>query len=285
MTRIARQLVFFAAAVLTSAGAAAQPVETEIPGVTVELLELRVAAGALRLAVKLVNTTEAVTAPVGITFSDIVLVDSKKKTKASGLRGADGHFVAGPITDWAEGGRWWGKLPPKGEAVLWMYFAAVPPGTVLTVQIPKAFPFDDVPVSEGAGKVFSATTATSTPAGFTLSLVSARRVGDEMRVRMRIAPAPGAAARALEAEVLMADVFVFDSQGKRKFSLMKDSAGIFVAQPTTDKGQGGRLSLNMVTGTQLVALTFMAPAEDVSVVDIIVPRFLPLEGVKLAAGG
>jgi len=36
----------------------------------------------------------------------------------------------------------------------------------MTVEVPQVFPFENVPVTEGAGKVFASTTAGSTPAGF-----------------------------------------------------------------------------------------------------------------------
>ena len=43
------------AALLVPTGAQAQPVETEVPGVTAEVVELRQAGGVLRLAVRFVN--------------------------------------------------------------------------------------------------------------------------------------------------------------------------------------------------------------------------------------
>lgn len=285
MAHILRCVVVFASLVLMPSAAAAQPMETEIPGVTAELLELRVSNGVLRLAIRFVNTTAAATAPVGIKFSDIVLIDSKAKTKTLGFTDPAGRYVGGPITDWGDGGRWWPKLPPKGEAIFWMYFPPVPAGTVLTVQMPKAFPFENVKVTEGTGTVTSAQKAVSTPAGFTASLVSAQREGQELRVRMRLEPSAGAAGRVLDADVLMADVFAFDPVGKRKFTLIKDTDGNFMAQPTTDKGNGGRLFLNTVSATRLMAFTFLAPPADVAAVDIIIPKFVPFEGVKLAGTG
>jgi hypothetical protein len=285
MARVLCTIAAFAFLVLSASTATAQPAETEIPGVTAELLELRASGGALRLAIGFVNTTNAETAPVEIKVREAVLLDSKALTKTFGLADQAGRYVAGPITDWSEGGRWWPKLPPKGEAIFWMYFRSVPPGTVVTVQMPKTLPFENVKVTEGAGTVTSPQQASSTPAGFTASLVSAERKGEELRVRMRLEPAPDAASRALDAEVLMADVFAFDAAAARKFMLMKDTDGNFLAQPTTDRGSGGRLFLNTVSATRLISFTFVAPPPDVTSVDILIPRFLPFEGVKIGSSG
>jgi hypothetical protein len=282
VAHILRPILVCATLVLMASVATAQPVKTRMPGITAELLELRVSRGVLRLAMRLVNTTAAPIGPVEIKFAQIVLIDAKARTQTFGFTDPAGRYVAGPVTDWAEGGRWSPKLAANSEAIFWMYFPPVPAGTILTVQVPKAFSFDKVMVTEGTGTVASAQKAVSTEVGFTASLVSVEREGQQLRVRMRLESSAGAAGHVMEPEVLMAEVSAFDPVGKRKFMLMKDSDGNFMAEPITDKGNGGRLDLNTVSDARLITFTFVAPPGDVAAVDIILPKFVPLEGVKLA---
>ena len=44
----------------------------------------------------------------------------------------------------------------------------------MNVEVPYVFPFENVPVTKGAGKLFVSTTAGSTPGGVRATLVSAR---------------------------------------------------------------------------------------------------------------
>ena len=55
-------------------------------------------------------------------------------------------------------------LPPGQQGVLWAYFDALPAGTVVSVEVPQMFPFEDVTVTEGPGTLLSASSAKSTPA-------------------------------------------------------------------------------------------------------------------------
>ena len=81
----------------------AEPVETEIPGVTAELLELRTDGAVTRLLVRYANggSEEAES-----TFEarQITLVDAKSKKKHSPIVDANSATVAGPIVDDIGGG-------------------------------------------------------------------------------------------------------------------------------------------------------------------------------------
>ena len=93
----------------------------------------------------------------------VVLVDVKSKKKHFPIKDANGQFVGGPIGDSIDGGRIFVTLPPGQPGVLWTYFDALPAGTVVSVEVPQMFPFEDVVVTEGAGTLLSATEAKSTP--------------------------------------------------------------------------------------------------------------------------
>lgn len=284
--RAARRLVLAVLLVAPVLGVA-EPIETEISGVTAELLQLRQDGGVLRLAVRYRNTTASeIRFGTAIEYRAVTLVDAKTKQKHFALRDADGRFLAGPISDWNDGGRWWPKLPPHGEAVMWLFFEPVASGTVLSVSVPKTFPFDDVTVTEGAGSVFLPGSVSSTPAGLTAQLVSAKRADQEVKVRLKIERAtPEVDIPA--ADLLFRDVFVFDPVSKRKYPLLKDSAGNYQAQPSSDTNEGGRLFLNSIKpgSASLISMTFMAPPDDVQTADLVLPRFVPFEGVVLSGAG
>ena len=85
-------------------------------------------------------------------------------------------------------------------------------------------------------------------------------------------------------------VFLFDPVAKRKYPLVKDTEGDFQAQPLAVKGDGGRF-IHDWRKTTLVSLTFQAPPDTVQRADLLLPQFLPFEGVTIeglggaAAGG
>lgn len=286
--------LLFSAVLFAPPVAQAQPVETELAGVTAEVLELRQMGGVLRLAVRFANSGPK---PLDFNRYDvgrIVLVDVKSKKKHFPLKDANGQFIGGPIGDWLAGGRIVLKVPPKQGTVLWAYFEPVAPGTVMTVEVPFVFPFDNVPVTEGAGKVFASGTAATTPGGALATLVSAKRADQVVNVRLRLAAAPGETAGTLHnlfnSYFIFQDVFLFDPVSKRKYPMVKDTEGNFQGQPLTVKLDGGRFILDW-SKTTLVSLTFQAPPDTVQRADLLLPQFLPFEAVTIegmggaAAGG
>jgi hypothetical protein len=280
MVRVACAVLLFS----TPMSASAQPVETEIPGVTAELIELRQHEGVLRLAVRLVNTTSKATpAGTAIRFADITLIDLKGKTKYSGMKDPEGRFLAGPLSDAGDGGRWWVALPAEAEATIWLLFGPLPAGSLVSVQLPHMFPFENVSVAEGPSEVFSSTGTRSTPSGLTAKLVSAVRTKTgEVRVRLRI----DRGSSVFDGPVLRyQDVALIRHDEKQLYPLLQDTSGNFVAQPVTDRGDGGRLWLNTLSPgkTVLMSLTFVGPADPVETVDLLLPGFLPIVGVEIVA--
>lgn len=273
---------------LAPAASPAQPVETEVPGVTAEVVELRQADGVLRLAVRFANSADKTQAFDRYTFDRIVLVDVKSKKKHFPLKDANGQYIGGPIGDWMSGGRILLKIPQQKASVLWAYFEAVAPGSVMTVEVPSVFPFENVPVTEGSGKLLASATAGSTPAGVRATLVSATRADEVLNVRLRIEPERGETADTLhnrfDSYFMFKDVFLFDPVAKRKYPLVKDTEGFFQAQPLTVKMDGGRFIHDWRKAT-LVSLTFQAPPDTVQQADLLLPQFLPFEAIAIKGLG
>jgi len=274
---------------ITPAAAQTQPAETELAGVTAEVVELRQSGGVLRLAVRFANA-EADTANFNAyEVSRVVLVDAKSKKKHLPLKDANGHWVAGPIGDDVAGGRIQLKIPARQSTVAWAYFEPVAAGSVMTVEVPYVFPFENVPVTEGPGKVFASGTARTTPGGGLATIVSAKRGDQVLNVRLRLSPDRGQA-ELLDAYMRFKHVFLFDPVAKRKYPLVKDSEGDFQAQPIQVKGDGGSFIFDW-RKTMLVSLTFQAPPDTVQRADLLLPQFLPFEGLTIeglggaAAGG
>jgi outer membrane protein OmpA-like peptidoglycan-associated protein len=277
-------LLFAALLLLIPTAVGAQPVETEVAGVTAEVLELRQTGGLLRLAVRFANGDGKTASFSRYEAARIVLVDVKSKKKHFPLKDADGQYIAGPIGDWIDGGRIALKVPNRQATVLWAYFEPVAPGSVMTVEVPYVFPFENVPVTEGTGKVFASGTAGSTPGGALATLVSATRADQVLNVRLRLAPEPGQNVDLLSSYFMFRDVFLFDPVAKRKYPLVKDAEGNFQGQPLTVKGDGGSFILNWGR-TTLVSLTFQAPPDTVQRADLLLPQFLPFEAVTIEGLG
>jgi outer membrane protein OmpA-like peptidoglycan-associated protein len=283
--------ILCALSLFTPTGAQAQPIETEQAGVTAELLELRQSGGILRLAVRFANANPTGTANFNAyEVSRIVLVDAKSKRKYLPIRDANNHPVAGPIGDDIDGGRIQLKIPSRQSTVVWAYFEPVAAGSVMRVEVPYVFPFENVPVAEGSGKVFASDAARTTPGGGMATVVSAKRGDQVLNVRLRLTAEQGQAAQLLDSYLRYKHVFLFDPIAKRKYPLVKDTDGDFQAAPIQVKGDGGSYIFDW-RKTTLVSLTFQAPPDTVQQIDLLLPQFLPVEGLRIeglggaAAGG
>ena len=283
---------FLFAALLFNVPAFAQttPVETEIDGVTAQLLELRQSGGMLRLAVRFTNNEAKMAESGRFTVGRIVLVDVKSKKKFLPVKDAEGQFIGGPLADSLDGGRIGLKIPARQSTVLWAYFEPVPAGTVMSVQVPNVFPFENVPVTEGPGKVFTGSAASSTPGGAVATIVSATRADQVLTVRLRFAAEKGQSPDLMSPYFMFENVFIFDPIGKRKYPLVKDTEGIYQGQPLTVKMEGGGFILDWKK-TTLVSLSFQAPPDSVQRIDLMMRQFQPFESVAVdgmggaAAGG
>jgi outer membrane protein OmpA-like peptidoglycan-associated protein len=278
-------------AALCSPGAVlGEPVETEIPGVSAEVVELRTNGGVTRLAVRYVSAGAEETQTDRFEADKIVLVDVKSKQKHFPIKDAEGRFVAGPIGDAIGGGRIYVTLPPGRPGTSWTYFEALPAGTVVSVEVPQMFPFEDVVVSEGQGTLLSANGAKSTPSGAVATLVSARRADEALKARLKLTAEPGVEVDLRSPYFEYKDVYLFDPVHKRRYPLLKDAEGLYQATPLTQKMGGGSFLPDWGKPI-LMSLTFQAPTDDVTSVDLVLPDFLPIEGVAIeglggaAAGG
>lgn len=265
--------------------AAAEPVETEIDGVTAEVAELRTSGGVTRLAVRFINSGTKQAGTDHYSVGKIVLVDAKSKQKHLPLKDASGYFIGGPIGDTTlDGGRIYVVLEAGQRGVAWAYFDALPAGTVVSVEVPQMFPFEDIVVTEGTGSLLSAGEAKSIPAGAVAMLASAKRADQALKVRLKLAAEPGVTVDLRSPYFEYKDVYLFDPAGKRKYPLLKDSEGFFQAQPLTVKMGGGRIIPDW-SKPILMSLTFQAPPDTVETVDLILPDFLPFEGVAIEGLG
>jgi outer membrane protein OmpA-like peptidoglycan-associated protein len=265
----------------------AQKVETETPGVSAEVVELRQQAGLLRLAVRLVNDTDKPAALSSqLHLSQFTLIDAKAKTKHFVIKSADGHYVGGPTSDWNDGGRWaFVSIPARSHVVVWADFEPLPVGTIVSVQIPTMFPFDGIPVSAGVSKVLSSSGAVTEIPAVTATLVSARRADQELTARLRLVAGDTGIQQA--PTILYQDVYFFDPQSKRKYPVIKDTEGNFQATPQTDKNSGGRFWLSFMKpqAVALMSLTIQSPPDTVTAGDLMIHGFLPIEGLAITGLG
>jgi OOP family OmpA-OmpF porin len=275
----ARKLAAALAFLLAAPAASAQPTETEIPDVSAEIAELRTSGGVTRLAVRYTNGG-AQERESRFEANKVAIIDTKSKQKHLPIKDADNQFVAEPLDSI---GRIYVRLPPGSQAVAWLYFDPLPAGSVVSVEVPQMFPFDDVTVTEGAGVLFSATAAKSTPGDGTATLVSAKRADEVLRARLKLAADSGEEAYRPNPYFEYKFVYLFDPASRRKYPLLKDTDGGYQAQPQTE-GMGGQSFLWWGKPT-LMSLTFQAPPDDVTSVDLILPDFLPIEGLAIEGFG
>lgn len=261
----------------------AQPAETEIDGVTAEVIELRQASGVLRLAVRFTNKGTETASFSSFEFDRITLIDAKSKRKHLPMTDANEHPIAGPILDSNNPFVISVQIPPGRSTVVWAYFGPVAPKTVMNVNLPYVFPFDDVPVTEGPAKAFSSTSAVSTPGDGVATVVSARRADQNLTVRLRLTSA-SREVDLLDAYFRYKQVFLFDPVGKRKIPLLKDTSGDLQAQPITVQGDGGSF-VHDFRKPRLLSLTFPAPPDSVKSVDLMLPQFAPFESIAIEGLG
>ena len=258
--------------------------QTEIPGVTAEITEARQYDGVLHIAITLHNSTSKdVSVPEALRYGDVVLIDKAANLKHYPMKDAAGHFLAGPIADWSEGGRWFMRLPADSNTVMWILFEPVALGSKLAVQSPHLQTFEDVLVTESAPP--SDAQIGSDASGIHGSAIEATRSDGQLKVKLKIENQ--SKSRAKGAAIRYSDVYALDAQGKRAYPLLKGSDGLFIAEPRSDGNDGGRWFLSGVNPGQQVfmSLIFQAPPDSVKNADVILPRFAPFENVAISGEG
>ncbi len=257
--------------------------ESEITGVSTRVAFLRLDDAVLHVGVVFHNTTDSpVQSSSALAFGALSIVDAKSGSKSFALRDAAGHFLAGPISDWNNGGRWFPDIAAGSEVLVWAMFEPVGSDHV-DLSVPLSQPFDAVPVTMGPPP--TAKDVGAAQGHIRAALVSATRADGQLKVRIKLTN-PGVADASGPA-VKYADAYVLDPASHKKYGLVKDADGNFLAQPISDGNDGGRLFLSEVPpgGQKFLALTFTAPPDAVRSVDIVVPWIDPIEHVEVAGAG
>jgi len=264
--------------------AQAAPRETDLAGVTADVAFLRQYNGVLHLGIVLHNSGSAnARSSQAIDYSQIVIIDAKANKKYFALKDANGHFLAGPISDWNGGGRWYPTLASGSDTIVWALFDAVP-GASVSVQGPFFHNFDNVAVASAAPSPVELASAVPP---LRASLISANRAAGQLKVQLKIVNPTKDRVKSGGSTVQYSDAYALDPQGKRNYPLLKDTQGLFMATPMSDKNNGGRWFLSYVqpSGQALVELTFQAPPDTVNTVDIVFPWFPPFEAVAIIGQG
>ena len=121
--------------------------------------------------------------------------------------------------------------------------------------------------------------------------MSAKRADQALKVRLKLAAEPGVTVDLRSPYFEYKDVYLFDPVEQAQVSAAQGQRGHLPGARRSPSG-GRRRQLHPDWGkTILMSLTFQAPPDDVTSVDLVLPDFLPFEGVAIeglggaAAGG
>ena len=220
-------------------------------------------------------------AGTAINFKDIYLIDPETDTKIFILKDANGKFLGGPVSDFNDGGRWWVKVPSRGKTILWAMFPCVSEDAALIdVVIPEIFPFEGIEVNSGVFERMNTHETNLFPAEATL--ISARRSSGAVSARMRLVNESDIKVEG--GALWYKDAYLYDFENGKKYPVLKDSDGIFIAEPLSDKNEGGRWWPSYMNdeGKSLMYLKFQAPPDHVANVDIVIPSLVPFLNVMIS---
>jgi outer membrane protein OmpA-like peptidoglycan-associated protein len=271
-------------AIAHSPPAAAAPQDTDLAGVTADISYLRQYNGVLHVGIVLHNAgAKEAASHQALDYSQVVVIDAKANKKFFPLKDANGNFLAGPISDWNGGGRWFPRLEPGSDTLVWLLFDTVSVGNPLRIEGPFFHSFSGPAVTNAPPAAGQDVTSSVPP--LRASVQSATRAEGQLKVRLKIVNP--ASARIGSHTVSYKDAYALDPQGKRNYPLLRDSQGLFLATPMADKNEGGRWFLSRIepNGLATIDLTFQAPPDNVKTVDIIFPWFGPFEAVAISGEG
>lgn len=264
--------------------ARAAPQHTDLAGVTADVAFLRQYNGVLHLGIVLHKSAgKDAVSHQAIDYSQVVVIDPQANKKSFPLKDANEHFLAGPISDWNGGGRWFPKLLPNSDTLIWVLFDAVPNDHAIRIEGPFFHSFSESGVSDAAPD--SRKDVASSVPPLRAAVESATRADGQLKVQLKVTNPGGG--RIGSHTVSYKDVYALDPKGKRNYPLLKDTQGLFLATPMADKNEGGRWFLSRIqpNGQALIDLTFQAPPDSVKSVDIIFPWFGPFEAVAISGEG
>ena len=120
--------------------------ETKWPGIAAEVTEFRRKGNTLTAKVRFRNGGAADGEP-DIKYEEVYLMDAGAGKKYSVLKDENGAYIAALRQGWKD--RWYEKVPPAQEMVIWAKFPA-PPADVkaITLQLPGVPPFDDLAIQD-----------------------------------------------------------------------------------------------------------------------------------------
>jgi len=258
-----------------------ESIETNWDGVTARLEVLQQDNCHLYAQVVFENSGSEEARPgTPIYFKDIYLLDIDTDAKIFILQDANDRYLAGPVSDFNANGRWWVSVPPGGKVILWAMFPALDGDTeMIDLVIPEIFPFEGIEITRESFTEMDSLPTNLHPAS--ANLVSARRTSSAVSVRLRRV---NDSATEVDSSALMyRDAYLYDFRNGRKYPVLKDSEGVFVAEPLSDKNEGGRWwpSYMNKTGKALMYLKFQPPPDQVASVDIVIPKLVPFLNVQL----
>lgn len=113
-------------------------------GVEADLLSVNVQNSIVTLRFKFRNTGTS-QASIKIHYKDCYIMDETNQKKYYALKDADGLYIAGPMYDQNNGGRFWYDIPAGKSKGLWIKFPEpVDKPSLITVAIPEVPPFENV---------------------------------------------------------------------------------------------------------------------------------------------
>jgi outer membrane protein OmpA-like peptidoglycan-associated protein len=264
----------------------AAPQDTDLADVTADIAFVRQYDGVMHVGIVLHNAGKRQAASSqAVDYSKVVVIDPKANKKYFPLKDANGHFLAGPISDWNGGGRWFPRLLPNSDTVMWVLFDAVSQGDAIRIEAPMVHAFENLNVTAAPPPAHPDVASILPP--LRASLQSAKRAAGQFKVRLKLVNPEKKHVRLGLPALRYADVYALDPQGKRSYPLLKGDDGRYLATPQSDKNDGGRWFLSYVqpNGQALLDLTFQAPPDSVKTVDVIVPQFAPFEHVAIEGRG
>ncbi len=280
MKRIFTMLLVMAVLTVAVPAQFNEAIETNWENITCSLTRFQQDDFRLYLQVVFENSgEEEMSAGKAISFKDIYLLDPETDSKIFVLKDADEKFLAGPVSDFNEGGRWWINVPPAGRRILWAMVPPVDEGALLDLVIPSIFPFEGLEVSAGSDGESGPHETNLFPAEATL--ISARRSAGAVSARLRLSNDSD-----MEVEggaIWYRDAYLFDSENGRKYPVLKDSEGNYIAEPVSDKSEGGRWWPSHMNkeGKALMYLKFQPPQDQVTKVDLVIPSLVPFLEVSI----
>jgi len=115
-----------------------------LDGLEVDLVKLDVQNSILTMRFRVRHTGES-KVTWQFNYSDCYIMDETNQKKYSALKDSDGLYIAGPVYDKNNGGRFWFDFMPGQTKGIWIKFPEPTDGPeAITISLPNVSPFDAV---------------------------------------------------------------------------------------------------------------------------------------------